>query len=91
MVNVGGFLATVIAALGIGWVLDAVGTSDAHGFRLAVIVVVVLQGFGALQILRWWRRARARIFASIARGEAVPVPIVRHRWDVAATATATAP
>ena len=85
VVNVGGFLATVIAALGVGWVLDAVGGSDAHAFRLAVIVIAGVQAFGAIQILRWWRRARARIFASVARGETVPVPIIRRRWDLALT------
>jgi sugar phosphate permease len=85
VVNVGGFLATVIAALGVGWVLDAVGSANAHGFRLALVVIVVVQGFGAIEILRWWRKARARILASVARGEAVPVPIVRRRWDLELT------
>ena len=81
VVNVGGFSATVFAALGVGWVLDALGVSDVHSFRMALIVIVGVQAFGVVQIVRWWRKLRIVLLDTVDRGEAVPVQIVRHRWD----------
>ena len=86
VVNVGGFLATIIIALGMGWVLDALdggaGTT-AHALRWAVLVAVVVQLFGVARLLRWYRRLRAHVLAEQEAGNEVPVAAVRRRWDLA--------
>jgi MFS family permease len=82
VVNVGGFVATVVIALGIGWVLDALGGTSAANFRWAVLVAVAVQGFGTLQIGLWYLRLRAHVLGRQARGEAVPVQVLRRRWDL---------
>lgn len=79
VVNVGGFSATVLACLGVGWALDVIGASDVHSFRWAVIVIAGVQAFGLLQVLKWRWRLRANVLATMARGEAVPVRIGRRR------------
>jgi len=84
VVNVGGFTATIIAAMAIGGLLDLVGSSDGNAFRVAFVPVVLLQIFGAGQIVRWWRRTRASVLLAQARGETPPVRVVAHRWDIAA-------
>ena len=78
VVNVGGFVATTIAALSIGVLLQWTGGN----FRLALLAIVVVLVFGGFRMLVWWRRARAHLFAAEARGEDVPVRIQRRRWDV---------
>ena len=83
LVNVGGFIASIVAAVGIGRVLDLVGTSDAAAFRMAFVVAVAVQGVGAVQATRWYLRLRSSVLDAQARGEDVPVPAVRHRWDLA--------
>jgi MFS family permease len=82
VVNVGGFLATVVVALGIGWALDAQGGVTPHTLRIAVLVAVGVQIFGTLRVAVWLRRQRAHSLRRAARGEPIPVPIVARRWDL---------
>ncbi len=83
VVNVGGFSAAILAAVGVGRVLDLAGAKDAAAFRWAFGLAVGIQFVGALQALRWYRRLRVRVLVAQERGEAVPVPAIRHRWDLA--------
>jgi MFS family permease len=83
VVNVGGFTASIIAAVGVGRVLDLVGDDDAAAFRLAFAMAIAVQAVGAILAVRWYRRLRARVLDAQERGEPVPVPAVRHRWDLA--------
>jgi MFS family permease len=76
VVNVGGFVAITLSALGIGLLLDLTGS-----FRIALLVLVTLLALGAWRTAVWWRRARAAVFAAEARGEAVPVQLTYRRWD----------
>ena len=76
VVNVGGFVAITLAALGVGVVLDLTGS-----FRIALLVVVALLLLGTWRTVVWWRRARAVVFAAEARGETVPVRLRYRRWD----------
>jgi sugar phosphate permease len=78
VVNVGGFVATTIAALAVGVLLQW----DGGNFRLALLAIVVVLAFGSFRMAVWWRRARAHLFAAEARGEDLPVRIRRRRWDV---------
>ncbi|MEP6852016.1 MAG: MFS transporter [bacterium] len=80
VVNVGGFTAAIVTSLGIGFVLDH-GAGGPAGYRVAFLVVVVVQLLGTIQVLRWWLRARAAVLVAQAAGERVPVPVVRHRFD----------
>jgi MFS family permease len=81
VVNVGGFSATTVGALGVGLALDW-----GIAFRIALLVPALLMVLGIWRTAVWWRRARAEVFAAEARGEAVPVRIRVHRWDSAAAA-----
>lgn len=82
VVNVGGFVATTVAALGVGILLDAAGGGDpTSAFRVALLAVAGVMMFGTWRTALWWRRARAEVFAAAARGEDVPVRIRLHRWD----------
>ena len=82
VVNVGGFLATVVISLGIGWALDAQGGTSAHAMRWAVLVAVGVQAFGTVRMAVWLRRLRAFALGRQERGEQVPVAVVRRRWDL---------
>jgi MFS family permease/F0F1-type ATP synthase assembly protein I len=82
VVNVGGFLATIVVASGIGWVLDAMGSTDPHTLRWAALVGVGVQAFGTVRAAVWMRRVRGLVLAAQARGEWIPARIVRHRWDL---------
>jgi F0F1-type ATP synthase assembly protein I len=84
VVNVGGFVATILIALGIGWALDAMGATDRHTLRMAALVAVGVQAFGTFRVVVWLRRVRGQALQRQARGEPIPVPVVRHRWDLAA-------
>jgi MFS family permease len=84
VVNVGGFVATVLIALGIGWALDAQGGTSAHALRWAVLVAVGVQVFGTVRMAVWLRRLRAFALDRQERGEQVPVSVVRRRWDLPA-------
>ena len=79
-VNVGGFLATVIVCLLFGALLDLLGGSTPHAFRLSLLVLVGVQGFGASRAAVWYRRTRAVARARQAVGETVPVRVERRRW-----------
>ncbi|MFI6031511.1 nitrate/nitrite transporter [Amycolatopsis magusensis] len=77
VVNVGGFVATTIAALSVGVLLELTGGN----FRIALLSIVAVLLAGSFRTLVWWRRARAELFAAQARGEQVPVQVRRRRWD----------
>lgn len=79
VVNVGGFVATTIAALAVGVLLQWTGGN----FRLSLLALVAVLAFGTVRMLVWWRRTRAHLFAAEARGEELPVRITRRRWDAA--------
>ncbi|MFN2562228.1 MAG: nitrate/nitrite transporter [Jatrophihabitans sp.] len=82
VVNVGGFLATVLIALGIGWAVDAQGATTAGTLRWAVLVAVAVQAFGTVQLTIWYLRVRSFALTRQQVGEPVPVPVVRRRWDL---------
>ncbi|WP_442860963.1 MFS transporter [Amycolatopsis sp. CA-230715] len=77
VVNVGGFVATTVAALSVGLLLGWTGGN----FRIALLAVVAVLALGTVRMLVWWRRTRATLFAAEARGEDIPVRITRRRWD----------
>ncbi len=77
IVNVGGFVATMVVSLLIGVLLEATGGN----YRIAFLTMVVVLALGAWRIGVWWLRARAAVFAAEDRGESVPVRLRRHRWD----------
>ncbi len=63
IVNAGGFVSTIVVVLGIGLVLDVAGTGgSAHysprAFTLAMLVPYAAWALGAVQILRYYRRAQ---------------------------------
>jgi hypothetical protein len=84
VVNVGGFAAAVLAALGIGWALQAQGATDAGTLRWAVLVAVGVQAFGTARMAVWLRRVRAFALERQQAGQPVPVAVVRRRWDLPA-------
>ena len=84
VVNVGGFVATIVIALGIGIALDAQGGTSAHTLRYAVIVGLLVQAFGVWRVFVWYLRVRSQALTAQARGQTPPVRAVRHRWDLAA-------
>jgi MFS family permease len=83
LVNVGGFLAVTVTALGVGVLLDLVEglLSPQTAFRVALSFCVLVLVLGGWRMLVWWRRARAAVFEAEERGETVPVQIRRRRWD----------
>nr|WP_240519286.1 MFS transporter [Amycolatopsis antarctica] len=85
VVNVGGFVATTIGALVFGLLLELTGGE----FRWALLGIVTVLVLGVFRMLVWWRRARAALFDAEARGEQIPVRIVRHRWDTPVGARST--
>jgi F0F1-type ATP synthase assembly protein I len=82
VVNVGGFVAAVVVALGMGWVLDGLGGSNPHTMRYALLLAVGVQMFGAWRVASWLRRLRAFALEQQAAGAQVPVTVVRRRWDL---------
>ncbi|MHA6799642.1 MFS transporter [Bounagaea algeriensis] len=80
VVNVGGFVATTIAALLVGVLVQV----SAGQYRVALLAVVAVLIVGAYRVLVWWRRARGAVFAAIACGDEVPVHIRRRAWDLPA-------
>lgn len=84
IVNVGGFIAGIAIALGIGWVLDGLGGTTARGLHWAIVVTVAVQVFGVVQLARWIRRMRSFVLAEMARGIEMPVVVLRRRWDLKA-------
>jgi sugar phosphate permease len=77
VVNVGGFLATTLAALGVGLLVGATGS-----YRLGLLSVPVVVAFGVFRVAVWWRRARVALHAAQGRGEEVPVRVRLRRWDI---------
>jgi MFS family permease len=82
VVNVGGFLATVLIALGIGWAVDLQGATTAGTLRWAALVAVAVQAFGMVQMTIWYLRVRSFALTRQQVGEPVPVPVVRRPWDL---------
>ncbi|MHA3700939.1 MFS transporter [Jatrophihabitans sp. YIM 134969] len=80
VVNTAGFLATVVIALGVGIVLSLLGGQSPEHFRVAMLVLVAVQAVGIVQLLLWWRRARAYLLVRQARGDVLPFPLHRRRW-----------
>jgi MFS family permease len=87
LVNVGGFVATIIIAVGFGALLDIQGATTAHTLRIAALVAVSVQAFGVERVTVWLLRVRALALAAQARGESFPVYTVRRPWDLAAVPT----
>lgn len=83
VVNVGGFTAGILATVAVGQVLDVAGTEDADAFRLAFAAAIAVQAFAAMQAIRWYRRLRSQVLVAQERGDIVPVPATRRRWDLA--------
>jgi sugar phosphate permease len=82
VVNVGGFLATTMAALGVGVLVDVAGPAGpALAYRLGLSAVVAVLVFGIWRVAVWWRRARAAVHEAQHRGDEVPVRIRLRRWD----------
>jgi MFS family permease len=88
VVNVAGFLASIVACLSLGWTLDLLGSQTLGSYRLAFAVAVTVQALGLLQMVRWWLLARRAVLRAQEAGQSIPVPIVRHRWDLGAGAGA---
>ena len=82
VVNVGGFLATIVISLLIGALLSTVGTGPS-GYRIAFAVGAGVQLFGTIQAARWWLRLRSRVLDAQAHGEPIPVAVTRRRFDLA--------
>ncbi len=75
--NVGGFLATTMAALGVGVLVQVSGS-----YRLGLSAVFLVMALGMSRVAVWWRRTRAEVYAAQHRGEDVPVRVTSRRWDV---------
>ncbi|MDQ2586365.1 MFS transporter [Saccharothrix yanglingensis] len=85
--NVGGFGAITFTALVVGVLLDVAEPLAApDAYRVAFLSVVAVLLVGVWRTVVWWRRARAAVFAALDRGETVPVPVRRRRWDALADA-----
>lgn len=84
VVNVGGFTFGILATVAVGQVLDLAGAEDAAAFRLAFAAALVVQAFAGVQAVRWYRRLRSQVLVAQERGDMVPVPAIRRRWDLAA-------
>jgi MFS family permease len=66
IVNIGGFVASLLTVVGVGLVLDLLtpgGSSDyaAGDFRVAMCVQYLVWGFGLLQLWRYRRRTRGHL------------------------------
>ena len=82
VVNVGGFSAIILTSLLMGIVLDVAG-SGAGGYRLAMVTLLGVQLFGTVQLVRWWRVARAVVLSAQRHGDPTPVRLQAHSWDLA--------
>ncbi|MBM7775867.1 sugar phosphate permease [Actinokineospora baliensis] len=91
VVNVGGFTAITVSALGVGLLLGGdTASAGPSAFRMAFLAVTTVLLLGAWRTLVWWRRARAAVFAAETRGDEVPVRIRRRPWDIPAEQEAAA-
>ncbi|GAA2985266.1 MFS transporter [Actinokineospora diospyrosa] len=85
VVNVGGFTAITVSALGVGLLIGGdTASAGPSTFRMAFLAVTTVLLLGAWRTLVWWRRARAAVFAAETRGDEVPVRIRRRPWDIPA-------
>jgi len=83
IVNVGGFIASILLILGIGAVLDVLTPAGAThalpAFRWAFALQYVLWTVGAVQVLRYRNAARRRMspgaLAALRRGRLTPVGV----------------
>jgi MFS family permease len=82
VVNVAGFVAAIVASLGLGWMLDLRGSAGLGSYRLAFAVAVTVQALGLVQTVRWWLLTRHWALRALEEGRPIPVPVVRHRWDL---------
>ncbi|WP_233512497.1 MFS transporter [Micromonospora deserti] len=78
IVNVGGFVASIVLVLAVGVVLDLAtpagrSTPDLAAFRWAFAVQYALWALGAVQVLRWRNAARRHQAAERVRAAAAPV------------------
>ena len=80
VVNVAGFLATVVATVLFGAVLDVAGGSTPHTMRLALVVLVAVEVLGGWRLTVWYRRVRAQARRRQAAGEPVPVRVGPRLW-----------
>jgi sugar phosphate permease len=80
VVNVGGFVATVVATVAFGAVLDVQGGSSAQAMRHALLVLVGVQLFGSWRLGTWYRRVRGEVRRRQEAGEEVPVRVGRQLW-----------
>lgn len=76
MVNVGGFVASLLVIEGIGLVLGAAGGYTPAAFRLAWLVQYPVWAFGLVGVLVTRRKARQMLAA-----EGVRVPALREVWQ----------
>lgn len=79
-VNVGGFLATAVVAVGFGWTLTLLGGTSASTMRYALLVPIAVQLAGTLRIVAWHRRVRAAVLDWQQAGRSVPVRVERRYW-----------
>ncbi|MEO7262988.1 MAG: MFS transporter [Jatrophihabitantaceae bacterium] len=82
VVNVAGFVAAIVACLSLGWTLDLRGSTSLGSYRIAFAVAVTVQTLGLVQMVRWWLLARHWLLRAQEAGTPIPVPVVRHRWDL---------
>ena len=80
VVNVAGFLATIVSTVAFGAVLDVQGAVRPHTMRYALIVLAVVEAFGMWRLAVWYRRVRAEVRRRQEAGEPVPVSVGRVRW-----------
>ncbi len=81
--NTAGHTATALAVLAMGLLLQTVPTTDpTTTYRFALLAPLVMLLFGLTRVLTWWRRTRSVVLAAQERGDDVPVPVRRHRWDL---------
>jgi MFS family permease len=80
VVNVGGFVATVVGSVAFGVLLDVHGHSGPGSMRAALPAFVAVQAFGGWRLVVWYRRTRAEVRRRQLAGERVPVPIGPRKW-----------
>ncbi len=81
VVNVGGFSSAILASLLVGGVLELAGQSGVPAYRLAFGCALAVQVAGTVTAVRWWLRVRGHLLHAQARGEPVPVRVVRRQFD----------
>lgn len=81
--NTAGHTATALAVLTMGLLLQVVPTpTDTAAYRIALLAPLALLLLGLWRTTTWWRHTRSVVLAAQERGDEVPVPVRRHRWDL---------